>query len=222
MASSEVTRVWKIAPRAATPVAIPAWRNVLLIPDAIPARAGIDDADRDRGDTRVGHADADAGEEEACEQPGPAVPDVDPVHQHEPDPDEEQAGSHQRPEGDALREPSRDRRDDEREQRERKEAEPGFERRVEEHALDVEGQVQEHREHAGREAEGDDRDAGEGRLAEERQVEHRVLAVELDHDEGGEEDGGPSEAGRRSAGCPSPRRCRGSGRRSARRAPPRT
>src|SRR5918994_2889577 len=33
-------RDWKIAPRAATPVAIPTWRKVLLIPDAIPARNG--------------------------------------------------------------------------------------------------------------------------------------------------------------------------------------
>ena len=32
--------VWKIAPSPAIPVAIPTWRNVLLIPDAIPARRG--------------------------------------------------------------------------------------------------------------------------------------------------------------------------------------
>ena len=32
--------LWKIAPSAAMPVAIPTWRNVLLIPDAIPARRG--------------------------------------------------------------------------------------------------------------------------------------------------------------------------------------
>ena len=34
------TRAWNTAPRAATPVAIPTWRNVLLIPDAMPLRAG--------------------------------------------------------------------------------------------------------------------------------------------------------------------------------------
>ncbi len=32
------TWCWKIAPSDATPVAIPTWRNVLLIPDAIPER----------------------------------------------------------------------------------------------------------------------------------------------------------------------------------------
>src|SRR5437016_3508253 len=43
-ASASITRdctwCWKIAPHAAIPVAIPAWRKVLLIPDAMPLRAG--------------------------------------------------------------------------------------------------------------------------------------------------------------------------------------
>ena len=39
-ASSECTRVWRSAPSAAIPVAIPTCRKVLLIPDAIPARRG--------------------------------------------------------------------------------------------------------------------------------------------------------------------------------------
>ena len=34
----EATRAWKIAPRPAIPVAIPTWRKVLLMPEAIPAR----------------------------------------------------------------------------------------------------------------------------------------------------------------------------------------
>ena len=34
-------RDWKIAPSAAVPVAIPTWRKVLLIPEAIPARAAL-------------------------------------------------------------------------------------------------------------------------------------------------------------------------------------
>ena len=34
--SFESTRDWKIAPSAATPVAIPTWRKVVLIPDPIP------------------------------------------------------------------------------------------------------------------------------------------------------------------------------------------
>ena len=34
------TSLARMLPSAATPVAIPIWRNVELIPDAIPARAG--------------------------------------------------------------------------------------------------------------------------------------------------------------------------------------
>ncbi len=37
--SFESIRAWKIAPSAAVPVAIPTWRKVLLMPEAIPARA---------------------------------------------------------------------------------------------------------------------------------------------------------------------------------------
>ena len=33
-----VTSCWKMAPRPAIPVAMPTWRKVLLIPDAIPLR----------------------------------------------------------------------------------------------------------------------------------------------------------------------------------------
>ena len=50
---------------AATPVAIPTWRKVLLIPERHPAFGGRDDPDRGRGDRRVGHADPDPGDEEA-------------------------------------------------------------------------------------------------------------------------------------------------------------
>ncbi len=33
----DAIRLWKIAPSAAMPVAIPIWRNVLFVPEAIPA-----------------------------------------------------------------------------------------------------------------------------------------------------------------------------------------
>src|SRR5439155_22606314 len=35
----DLTWLWKIAPRVAIPVAMPTWRNVLLTPEAIPARS---------------------------------------------------------------------------------------------------------------------------------------------------------------------------------------
>ena len=58
---------------------------------------------------------------------------------------------------------ARDRSDEEREQRDRQEPHPASSV-VAEHALDVDRDVEEHREHRGR-AECDDRDADEGRLA---------------------------------------------------------
>ena len=39
-ATCDVIWLWKIAPSAAMPVAIPTWRNVLLMPEAIPALRG--------------------------------------------------------------------------------------------------------------------------------------------------------------------------------------
>ena len=89
----ESTRDWKIAPSAATPVAIPTWRKVVLIPEAIPALSPAGTtaiaAWRDR---RVGDADADAGDEEAGQQRRPARrPALDAVHQQQADPDQRQA-----------------------------------------------------------------------------------------------------------------------------------
>ena len=67
--------------------------------------------------------------------------------------------------------------------RQRQEAQARLERREIEHALHVDGQVEEHREHPRREPEGDGGDTVEGGLAEEREVEHRVLGAQLDRDE---------------------------------------
>ena len=38
--SFDSTRAWKIAPSAAMPVAMPTWRNVVLMPDAMPLCCG--------------------------------------------------------------------------------------------------------------------------------------------------------------------------------------
>ena len=159
-----------------------------------PGAGRLDDADRDRRDARVGHADPRSAEQEAREQRRPAVADLDAVHQHQADTDEQQPGSHQRPERNPVRESRRDRGDDEGEQREGEEAQAGLERRVGEHVLHVERQVQEHREHPRGEAERGDRHPGEGRLAEQGHVEHRVLASQLDGDERRQQDHRGGEA----------------------------
>ena len=175
--SLSLISVWNIAPSVATPVAIPTWRKVLLIPDAIPARAALTTPIATEAIPGLVSPIPAPGEEEPGQQRRPAVADLDPVHEQQPERHQHQAGAHQRPRGDEVEQPAGDRGDEEREQGHRQEAQPRLERRVAEHVLDVEREVQEHREHPGREREGDDRDAGERRHPEQRQVEHRVLAA---------------------------------------------
>ena len=63
--SFESTRDWKIAPREATPVAIPTWRKVVLIPEPIPAFSTGTTAIAAWPMPGLVDADPDAGEEEA-------------------------------------------------------------------------------------------------------------------------------------------------------------
>ena len=86
-----LTRCWKTAPQAAMPVAMPTWRKVELMPDAMPARCGCDDADGGGRQRRVGHADADAGDDEAGQQRRPVVAGVEPRHQQQADADQHAA-----------------------------------------------------------------------------------------------------------------------------------
>ena len=139
----------------------------------------------------------------------------DAVHQQQADPDHGEPGAEQDADRDPVRERAGDRRDDEAEHGQRQEAQARLQRRVVEHALHVDGQVEEHREHPGREPEGDGGDAVEGGFAEQGEVEHRVVAAALDRDEGRQQRRRRRSGRRGSAGCPSPRGCRGSARRSA-------
>ena len=98
------------------PVAIPTWRNVELMPDAMPGPRGRDDADRGVGDRRVDRADPEARDDEAGQQRRPVVARVEAAH-------EQQAGRRRaaarRRAGRApaaARELARDRRGDERQQ----------------------------------------------------------------------------------------------------------
>ncbi len=128
-ASFESTRLWKIAPSAATPVAMPTWRNVELIPEAMPARAG--------STTPIATAAIPGFVipipmpeiRKPGQQHGPAVADLEAVHEDQADADEQQPRAHQHamlhP---ALREAGGDRGDDEREQRQRQEPQAGLER----------------------------------------------------------------------------------------------
>ena len=109
----EAIRLWKIAPSAAIPVAIPIWRNVLLIPEAIPAR---------RGSTTLTAVDASG----ALTRPMPIPPTMKPgrsvvqlefslmPHISRSDrPTTAESSAEQDPHGNPLRQSSGDRRDDE-------------------------------------------------------------------------------------------------------------
>ena len=196
-ASSDVRRpvtwLWKIAPRPAMPVAMPTWRNVELIPDAIPARAGATTPIAAFGDRRVDRPDPDAREDEPRQERRPVRARVDAAHEQQARRHEQQAAAEQAARGQPRGELARHRRGDERQRRHGQEAQARLERPVAEDRLQVEDEVEEHREHRGRQRERRDRGAAERRLAKQRQVEHRVAHAPLDDDEGDEQQRGRHE-----------------------------
>ena len=107
----------------------------------------LDDPDGRRRERRVDQADAAAADHEAGEERGPVVPRPDVAHQQQPGADQREAARDEPAHAEAVGELARERRDEERQQRDGQEAQAGLERRVAERVLDVEGEVQEHREH---------------------------------------------------------------------------
>ena len=86
-ATLSAPRPTKIAPQTAIPTATPTWRNVSLMPAAIPLSLLRHDAHRDVGDHRVEQPDGDARDDEAGEQRRPLRAGVDAAHQQQPDAD---------------------------------------------------------------------------------------------------------------------------------------
>ena len=108
------------------PVAMPTWRKVELIPEPMPARCGGTTPTAVEASGGLMSADADAGEEEPGQQHGPCRVGVEPAHEQQPDADEQQPAADQSPHRHARGQLARDRRDEERQQRERQEAQPGL------------------------------------------------------------------------------------------------
>ena len=167
----------KTAPSAAVPVAMPTCRNVELMPEAMPARCGSTTLIAAVASAGLTSADAAAGDHEAGEQRGPVVARPDVAHQQQPEADEREPARDEPADAVALRELARDGRDGEREQRDRQEAQAGLQRAVAQRVLDVEREVEEHREHRRRERERGERGAVERRAPEQREVEHRRRAL---------------------------------------------
>ena len=196
------------APQAAIPTAIPTWRKVSLIPDAIPLCSF---------GTTLSATSAITGFSRPTPTPATMKPSsrvvhselgVDPRHQQQADAGERQPAGEQHPGLDAAEQDPGDRRDEEGRDRDRQVPDPGLERRVAEVVLQVERQVEEEREHRARDREGRDLDAGEGAAAEEMKRQHRLADPALDRDEGRQQRPRRRRTGRGSARCPSPPGCR--------------
>ena len=197
-ATGDAIRLWKIAPSAAMPVAIPTWRNVLLIPDAIPARCGS---------TTLTAVEASG----ALTRPIPIPPTMKPgmsarrgrgerqsVHQQERDADTARARRRGRTApGSAstvvLRSARRRTRRATAAGRSRLSSPPSSRARSRDRA-----QEEELREHPRRDREGGDLRAGERRHAEEPEVEHRRPLPQLDQRERDEQHGRRRRTVRRS------------------------
>ena len=151
-------------------------------------------ADRRLGDRRVDEPDPGTDEQEAGEQRRPVGVHVQASPEQQPGAGQAEAGPDQRPERHAFRELRRQRREDERHGGDGEQPEPGLERRVAEHVLQVEDDIEQHREHRGRDREGRQRGSGERGHAEEPDVEHRARRPQLDGDERREQHGAGAEA----------------------------
>ena len=126
------------------------------------------DADRRRREHRVDNSDAKSGDDEARKQRRPMRGGAQPSHHEQPDSDQGKSSAHQKPDRDARRQVARGDGCEERDDREREEPQPGLKRRETEQGLDVEDEVQEHREHRRGDSERRDRHPAERRLAKQR------------------------------------------------------
>ena len=144
------------------------------------------------------HQDEGADEEAEARRRGQvALPEQRRGHRH-------QAGGHERPRADPVRQAPGDRPDDDDHDGRGQEAHAGLQRRVALDVLQVQGEEEEHRQHREGHDEGHEVRAQERPGAEEREVDHRLGAAALDEHEAHEPDGGDGEEGDDAAGAPAP------------------
>ena len=178
-------------------------------PRGHPAARGRHDADRGVGQRGVREPDA----EPDTMKPGSSTVQSEPASSRaissRPHADEHEARAEHRAGRQPRGELARRGGGEERQDGQREEDQPRLERAVAEDRLHVQGDVEEHREHRGRQREGGDRDAAERPLAKQLEVEHRPPLAALDDQEEREQQRRRRRACRRSARWPSPPRCRG-------------
>ena len=117
---------------------------------------------------------------------GPGAGPGQPAHDDQPDADQQQAGADEPAGGHVLAEPAGDRRGDELGAADDGQPQARVLRRVAQHVLQVDDQVEQHGVERAVHRERGDRAAGEGRRAQQRQVEHGVRDAPLGHDEPGQ------------------------------------
>src|SRR4051812_16998967 len=142
----------KIAPQTATPTATPTWRKVSLMPAAMPLRSL---------GTTLRATSATTGLSRptpmpATRKPGSSVVQVSPGsirHQQQANPRQGERATHQQARRDPGEQSARDRRGEEAHHGDRQIAQAGLERREPEIVLQVQRDVEEEREHRGRDRE---------------------------------------------------------------------
>ena len=171
------------APMTATPKVPPTIRLMERMPEATPALAGstlfmaaVRHGRHDEAHAEA-HQDEGADEEAEARRRGQVpLPEQRRGHRH-------QAGGHQRPRADPVRQAPGDRPDDDDHDGRGQEAHAGLQRRVALDVLQVQGEEEEHRQHREGDDEGDEVRAQERPRAEEREVDHRLGAAALDEHE---------------------------------------
>ena len=117
------------------------------------------------------------------------------AHPQQPAADEQQSGTDEQPDRHVRGQPARRRRDDEDRAGGDDQPQAGLEGAVAQHVLQVDGEVEEHREDARGDAERRDRASGERRQPEQRKVEHGLRAHAFGDEERRDEHRGRGEAG---------------------------
>ena len=203
------TSLARMLPSAATPVAIPIWRKVELIPDAIPARAGS---------TTPTAVEASGTLTRPQPTPATIIPGSrwvqssrrrDPAHQHQAGADQQESGGDQELRGHVTGEAPGQAGGEEDRAGQRQQPHAGVDRRGPEHVLEVEHEIGQQREDRGRDRKRRDQSAVEGGNPQQLEVEHRGACARLDEDEHARAESRPRPASRRR--WPSPNRRDGCG-----------
>ena len=168
-----------IAPKTATPTAIPPWRKASLTPASRPL-SSIGPAPRATiAERRVEQPGSDADDEIAGQDHRPGGVRADERDQQQSGGDEDEPGGHEGPRGKPLAELGARGRDDEQQHGPRQVDESGVERGQVQHVLQVQRHVQEQREERRRDRECRHLRRGEVPPAEHAEGQHRSAHARL-------------------------------------------